>query len=145
MKTKCLCLLSLVALGLPLGVHASACNSAFVQQHGRTITVLPTRVDDTANLQCAFDSASSSGPGATVQLVEGTYKIRQIVVTNFVGAFIGAGAKKSVLTNLPNIYVNPSPSFGNTLPSASNPWPVLVSFIDSDFLVSDMGMIITGQ
>src|SRR5271165_3391865 len=145
MKAKYLCLLSLVALGLPLAVHASACNSAFVQQRGRTLTVLPTGVDDTANLQCAFDSASASGPGATVQLVEGTYKIRQIVVTNFVGAFIGAGAKKSLLTNLPNIYVNPNPSWASALPSASNPYPVLVSFIDSDFLVSDMGMIITGQ
>ena len=107
--------------------------------------MLPTGADDTVNLQCAFDNALALGPGVTVRLVEGTYHTRQIVVNNLKGAFIGAGAQKSVLTNLPNLYVNPSSLMSNTPPSASNPWPLLVTFVGGDFLVSDMGMSITGD
>ena len=107
--------------------------------------MLPTGVDDTANLQCAFDTVVAVGPGAKVQLVEGTYHMRQIVVNNFQGAFIGAGAQKSVLTNLPNLYVNPAFVAIIGPPSASDPWPVLVTFVGGDFVVSDMGMSITGE
>lgn len=116
---------------------AAPCDASFVVQHGRTITVLPTGVDDTANLQCAFDNA------VAVQLEKGTYQIRQIVVQDFKGTFTGAGAQQSVLTNLPNLYVTPVNFYYNP-PSASNPWPSLVSFVGGDFLVSDMGMKVTG-
>jgi hypothetical protein len=149
MLNKCVCFVYLAAFGMALGFGASAvggqCNPAFVQQHGQTITVLPTGVDDTANLQCAFDNAVAAGPGVTVQLVAGTYHTRQIVVNNFQGVFIGAGAQKSVLTNLPNLYVNPAFTAIIGPPSASNPWPVLVTFVGGDFVVSDMGTSITGN
>ena len=60
----------------------------------------------TANLQSAFDRAVAEGrgcncPTAGVELQHS----RQIVAHNFKGAFIGAGAEKSVLTNLPNLVV----------------------------------------
>jgi hypothetical protein len=100
----------LAAMGMAVGfcplASGAPCSAGIVVQHGQTFTVLPTGVDDTANLQCAFDSAVAKGPGA-VQLEEGTYHIRQIVVNNFKGSFTGAGAQRSVLTNLPNLYVTP--------------------------------------
>ncbi len=140
-------LVCLAALGMALGFCSSSsatpCNATFVVQHGRRITVLPTGADDTANLQCAFDNAVASGPGATVRLEEGNYYTRQIVVNNFEGIFTGAGAERSVLTNLPNLYVTPVNMYFNP-PSADNPWPVLVSFVGGNFWVSDMGIHITG-
>jgi len=120
---------------------AAPCNAAFVVQHSRTIAVFPTGVDDTANLQCAFDNAVAAG--TAVQLEKGVYFTRQIVVNNFRGTFTGAGAQESILTNLPNLYVTPV----NVIyapPSAANPWPSLVSFADGDFLVADIGIKITG-
>jgi hypothetical protein len=148
-----LCFVYLAAFGITLGFHASALagpsDTNFVQQHGRTITVLPTGVDDTANLQSAFDSAVATGPGVKIQLVAGTYHTRQIAVNNFRGTFTGAGADKSVLTNLPNLVVKVKPpsDYFNTLPTpatGANPWPTLVAFVDGDFVVSDMGMNIAG-
>jgi hypothetical protein len=121
---------------------AAPWNASFVVQHGRAITVLPTGVDDTANIQCAFDSAVAAGVGA-VQLEKGTYHIRQIVVNNFKGTFTGAGAQQTVLTNLPNLYVTLMNVYYQA-PSTTNPWPNLFSFVGGDFLVSDMAMRITG-
>jgi hypothetical protein len=131
-----------MALGLCASAVGGQGNPTFVKQDGRTITVLPTGADDTANLQCAFDNAAALGPGVTVRLVEGTYHTQQIVANNFKGAFVGAGADKSVLTNLPNLFV--TPGHISALPSATNLWPSLVSFVGGDFSVSDLGMHITG-
>lgn len=137
----------LAALGIVLGfcssISAAPCNAAFVVQHARMITVLPTGLDDTEDLQCAFDSAVTAGPGVTVRLEEGTYYTRQIVVNDFEGTFIGEGAERSVLTNLPNLYVTPVNFYFNP-PSADNPWPTLVAFVGADFLVSDLEVRITG-
>jgi hypothetical protein len=138
-----------MTLGLRPSALAAPPAPNFVQQHGRTITVLPTGVDDTANLQSAFDNAVALGPGVKVQLVAGTYHIRQIAVKNFRGSFAGAGADKSVLTNLPNLVVKVQPpnDYFSTLPTpatGANPWPSLVAFVDGNFVVSDMGMDITG-
>ena len=146
-KPQTMSLACLATLGMALGffptASAAPCNQTFVVQHGRLVTVLPTGVDDTGNLQCAFDSAVAAGPGGTVQLERGTYHTRQIVVNNFKGTFTGAGAQQSVLTNLPNLYVTPMNSYFEP-PSASNPWRSLVSFVGGDFLVADMGIKITG-
>jgi hypothetical protein len=109
--------------------------------------VLPTGVDDTANLQSAFDTAVALGPGVTVQLVAGTYHTRQIAVNNFRGSFAAAGADSTVLTNLPNLVVKQPSDSLNTLPTpatGANPWPTLVAFADGNFVVSDMGMNIAG-
>jgi hypothetical protein len=151
MRSRNLCFVYLAALGMTLGLPASALAAPFapnfVQQHDRTITVLPTGVDDTANLQSAFDNAVAAGPGVKVQLVAGIYHTREIAVNNFRGTFTGAGAEKSVLTNLPNLVVKQPSDYFNTLPTPStgaNPWPTLVAFVDGDFVVSDMGMNITG-
>jgi len=130
-------------LGLCRSASAAPCNPTFVVQRGEIITVLPTGVDDTENLQCAFNSAMTAGEGKSIRLEEGTYYTRQIVVNNFEGTFTGVGEDRSVLTNLPNLYVTPVNFYFNP-PSADNPWPSLVAFVGGSFLVSDLGVHITG-
>ena len=46
------------------------------------------------------------------------------------------------MTNLLNLYV--TPNFYYQPPSATNPWSSLVTFVGGDYLVSDMGIQITG-
>ncbi len=142
MSLSCLGALAM-ALGFCSSIWAAPCNTTFVVHQGSIITVLPTGVDDTENLQCAFNDAVATGQGTSVHLEEGTYYTRQIVVNNFAGTFTGAGADRSVLTNLPNLYVTPVNMYFNP-PSADNPWPSLFAFVGGDFLVSDLGIRITG-
>ena len=83
---------------------ASGCDPNYVSQDGNVFTVSPTGVDDTANIQCAFDEAVPAGPGSTVQLEEGTFYLsRDIVVLNFDGSFKGAGKGVSIVQNLDDV------------------------------------------
>jgi hypothetical protein len=64
----------LTALALavfPASAPAQDCG-AYVTANGSVFTVEPNGVDDTDNLQCAFDAAVAAGPGSVVELVEGT-------------------------------------------------------------------------
>ena len=55
-------------------------------------------IDDTANLQTAFDMAAAAGPGSTVRLTKGTfYLCEPIVAVNFDGTFKGAGMDKTLI------------------------------------------------
>jgi hypothetical protein len=120
------------------------CDSAFVTQSGSVITVKPTGVDDTANIQCAFDVAVASGPGVDVRLKSGTFHTAQIVVNDFQGEFAGDGAKNTVIVNLPNLYVTPVDMYLNA-PSADNPWPSLFAFVNGDFAIADLAIHIGGD
>ena len=120
------------------------CDPAYVTQAGNVFTVQPNGTDDTANLQCAFDAAVAYGAGAKVQLGTGTFHTAQIVVNDFQGTFTGAGMQKSVIVNLPNLYVTPEDMYFNP-PSAANPWPSLFAFVDGDFIVSDLTIHISGD
>jgi len=151
MKTKFfLTVFILVALVIPFvsstgRVSAdSACDSAYVTQAGTTLKVTPTGVDDTANLQCAFDEATAMGTGVKVQLSSGTFHTAQIVVNGFYGRFSGAGMDNSVVMNLPNLYVTPENMYFNA-PSADNPWPSLFAFIGGDYVISDLAIHISGD
>jgi len=64
--------------------------------------VEPTGVDDTANLQAAFDAAVAAGPGSVVELAEGNFYLSKgIVVEDFGGTFRGQGSDKSVIHLVP--------------------------------------------
>ena len=91
----------------------SVCDPAYVTQTGATFRIKPTGVDDTANLQCAFDEAVTEGAGAKVQLESGTFHTAQIVVDGFYGQFSGEGMEKSMVINLPNLYVTPENMYFN--------------------------------
>lgn len=145
-----------------LGHEALAldCDITYVSQSGKTFTVMPTGGDDTANIQCAFDEAVAAGPGATVELTEGTFHTAQIVVKDFAGQFLGASKNKTVVQNLDvPLEVDASDlSFFIEEPSADNKWPTIFAFIDHvdpvqdpqkdavlDVMVSDMTIRAVGE
>jgi hypothetical protein len=144
--TTCMALVFALSFvgGAGAATAASDCDPAFVTQQGGLFTVLPTGTDDTANLQCAFDAAVDAGPGAEVRLPPGAYHTAQIVVNEFRGSFSGAGADKTAVFNLPNLYVTPA-DFNVNPPSAGNPWPILFSFVGGDFSISGLAFRITGD
>ena len=140
----------LVAFGLSAGSVASAegrgtacgCGPKVVAERG-ALVVLPTGRDDTRNLQCAIDRAGRLGI-RKVRLVKGTYYTGQIVARNFVGHLFGAGAENTVVRNLQEpLYVTPE-NFYFEAPSADNPWPSLLAFVDGRFRVSDLTIRIVG-
>ena len=151
MKTK---LFTTVALALALmytlawtagAVSAEpACDPDYVRLSGNVINVQPTGVDDTANLQCAFDMAVAYGAGAHVKLAGGTFYTGQIVVNDFQGAFTGAGMEKTMIFNLPNLNVTLE-DFYYAPPSAENPWPVLLNFVGGDLNISDIAIYVVGD
>jgi hypothetical protein len=120
------------------------CDPEYVRQQGSTFIVLPTGTDDTANLQCAFDAAVEEGPGAGVRLLAGDYYTGQIVVHDFYGSFSGAGARRTAVFNLPNLYVTPVDHYLNP-PSADNPWPMLFIFVGGEISISRMALRIVGE
>lgn len=119
------------------------CDPEYVAISGSKVIVKPTGVADTENLQCAIDTAIAYGPGASVNLSAGTFYTAQIVVNGLYGEFSGAGMGKTVITNLPNLYVAPV-EFYLEQPSADNPWADLFTFTDGNFVISDLAIKITG-
>ena len=151
MKTKFLlvvflmvALVSGLTLATGVALADSPCDPANVTQSGDVITVTPTDVDDTSNIQCAFDTAVGAGPGVDVRLSSGTFHTAQIVVNDFRGKFYGAGSKYTTVINLPNLYVTPENFYFNP-PSTDNPWPSLFAFVGGDFVVSDLAIHISGD
>ena len=84
---------------------ATGCDPDYVTQAGEVVTVQPTGVNDTVNIQCAFDTAVTNG--LNVHLTAGTFNTAQIVVTGFEGEFTGNGKYSTRIVNLPNLYVTP--------------------------------------
>jgi len=93
-------------------------------------TVEPNGIDDTDNLNDAFANAVAVGPGAVVQLVEGTYYINFVEVREFKGRFTGAGKGKTVVTNIE--------SLDNASLYAQNLNAVLLRFVGGDICMMDM-------
>jgi hypothetical protein len=118
---------------------------ARVARNGHVLLVSPSGGEDTAALQCAIDSAGALGPGAVVQLGDGTFRTGQIVARAFHGTLRGSGSDRTVITNPDRqLFVTPDNWFSLD-PSASNPWPALFSFIDGDFTVSDLAIHVSGD
>ena len=128
-------------LGTAAAQPANPCDPQFVARTGNIIRVRPTGVDDTANIQCAFDWAIARKPGMTLRLLPGTFHTAQIYVNDFHGTFRGSGADKTLIVNLPNLYVTPVNGAFN-LPSADNPLAILFSFINGRFEIADLAIYI---
>ena len=149
MNTKVKLLFCLLALLFATGAisHVAAegvsgCDPAYVMQDGDVMIVQPTGVDDTVNIQCAFDTAVSNH--LNVHFTSGTFYTAQIVVEGFIGEFTGNGKYATRIENLPNLYVTPEDVILEP-PSADNPWPTLFAFIDGDFRIADLGVSIVGD
>lgn len=141
--TVCATLILIIPLtfGTKAALASSACAPAFVNKVGDVIRVSPTGVDDTENLQCAFDEATA---GTTIHLMPGTFHTAQIIVHDFHGRFTGSGEARTIITNLPELVVTPVGYFLQP-PSPDNPWPTLFAFINSDFSLSDLAIHISGE
>lgn len=138
-----------LALLTMLGAAAAAanvpfpCDPAYVTKSGRFIRVAPNGVDDTANIQCAFDAATAAGPGLTIRLTPGTFHTAQILVVGFQGAFRGSGIQATEILNLPDVYV--IPDIAAIPPSPDHPWPDLFIFLDSDVSISNLAIRVLGE
>ncbi|MEE9219449.1 MAG: hypothetical protein V3U98_10335, partial [Acidobacteriota bacterium] len=102
-----------------------------------TITVSPNGVDDTVEIQAAFDACVASGPDCTVQLAAGTFKTSLIEVEGFDGFFKGAGKGWTIVTNVPRLPCQGLIQNGS--------WPSLFKFRGGNINVSDLSFHITGQ
>ena len=143
---RILVLLTALALTGALAAPAAALAAPGNVYLGHTVFVAPPGGgDDTANIQAALDWCSTHGPGCTVQLQRGTYKIQQLVGTGFSGTFRGMGMGVTTLSALPGLTVNAPDLAGPTcLPTGvkdgSCLWPVVLSFVDGRFEVSDLSL-----
>jgi hypothetical protein len=108
---------------------------------GNIIRVKPTGVDDTANIQCAFDWAIARGPGMTIRLQPGTFHTAQIYAYDFIGIFRGSGKNHTTVVNLPELYVNPD--IGR--PSPDNPQPYLFVMFGGDYTFANMSIQAVGE
>ncbi len=79
-------------------VPNEGCDEAYVQQDNNALVlnVAPTGIDDTANIQCALDTAVDTGI-PTVRLDSGTYYISKLMVENFKGSFEGKTKTTTIL------------------------------------------------
>ena len=69
----------------------------------QTFVVQPTGIDDTANLQAAFDAATAVGSGSVVELAAGDFYLSEpILIDDFSGTFRGQGSSTSVIHMKPN-------------------------------------------
>jgi parallel beta-helix repeat protein len=89
-------------------------------------------------IQTALNACVAYGPGCTVQLAAGTYLTQQLLTKNFHGTFKGRGMDVTIIQALPNLLVNQQHPVWKYLPSASNPYPMLILFFGGDITVSDM-------
>jgi hypothetical protein len=101
------------------------------------MNLVPTHVDDTAQIQTALDNpACKSAPGCSIRLAAGTYHVDQIGGFGYFGEFRGAGKGKTVLLAKPNLdfsSFNPA-----NPPSKTNRYPFLVYFLDGEIRISDL-------
>jgi hypothetical protein len=136
-------LVAVLSLVAPAVASACECDSPHLRHHGAVIKVFPTHRDDTANLRCALRVAERE-PGHTIELAAGQFWTRQLWAAGFVGTLKGQGADKTVLSNRGPLHVSTAEDVILNPPSASNPWPSFLTFVDGDFTVSDLGIRMKG-
>lgn len=156
---------TLAALALAFGLaggawaHQSPQCGSNVSRQGKVITVKPTGISDTKNLQCAIDLAVKAGRGSVVELAGPTgrpFYTAQLVAKNLKGTIRGEGMKRTIIQNLPDLCVTPvdyfsapptpppSPASGSC-PAGKNPWPILLTVDGGDVVVSDLAIQIVGD
>jgi len=138
-------LLTIAIITLLYSATANAtCNSRYVRWSHKTITVLPTGSDDTANLQCAFDLGATI-PGVTLQLSKGTFITGRLVVDGFNGTVRGMGMNVTTIRNPDTpLYVTPGDFY---MVPPNSPYfapPYLLVFLGGDYNVTDLGLSIVG-
>jgi hypothetical protein len=132
-------MLALLVVGLLAASLAAP--AAAVAKPGSAVRVVPpaNSPDDTAAIQAALDWCVTQGPGCTVQLQAGTYRISQLVTYNFRGTFRGAGKDRTIVEALPNLHVDTAEA--TCKPNLTDcRWPSLIIFVDGDIQVTDLAV-----
>src|SRR5690348_920787 len=144
MQLKTILNVTVVVVLLGTGIARASCDGAYVHQNGRTITVLPTNTDDTANLQCAFNLGLHM-PGVVLQLSKGTYTTGRIVVDGFMGTVRGKGMNSTIIRN-PDFPIFVTPNDFYQVPPQSDAFapPYLIVFLGGDYTVTDLTVSILG-
>jgi hypothetical protein len=117
---------------------AIECDDQYVKVHHHQITVLPTGVDDTENLQCALDLGASMR-WAKVQLIAGDYFTSFLDVEGFHGRFSGAGRLQTTVLTLPD-GLDCVARFQEI-----ETYPHLLTFIASKVTLSDLTFAVGGE
>ncbi len=125
----------------PNGEETKTLADLNAKKAGQVITIYPSGGDDTNNLYQAFEDAKASGPGVTVQLVEGEYHIglyngHFMEIKDFEGYFKGAGKDKTIIKS----------AFENVpcdeIMLTDNVLPALFNFIRGEIYISNMSFIV---
>jgi hypothetical protein len=126
-----------------LSMGTAAASLFLIQPAGAHTTYLPAvegSPDDTARIEQALDACNSPARRCTVRLGPGTFRIGLLVVEDFHGAFLGAGAGQTVIEALPRIRA----TFTLFEPqSKTNRMPNLITFMSGSFTVADMSIRVT--
>lgn len=129
-------ILATALLGWPVLAHSETFDAA-----------PPGGVDDTATLRAAFERCTPGDAACEVRLAPGTYRTGFVIVRGFHGAVRGAGMDATVIEALPGLAAGTCnvPPLGvySCPPTAENPWPDLLLFLDSDVTMSDLGVRVT--
>jgi hypothetical protein len=120
-------LLKLLGIPTMTGLVMAILVPTSVLAGGFMVSVPPPTGDDTAILQGALNACVAHGPGCTVELGSGTYMTKQLLVNNFSGTIVGHGQTGTVVQALPGYIVGSGPVL-NSPPSATNPYPFIMSF-----------------
>lgn len=135
-----LALVASVLLVVPVAGAQSGpdCDPDYVKVRDGKIKVLPTGSDDTANLQCALNLATTM-PWAKVVLVADDYYTSFLEVEGFTGVVKGQGMGKTMLFTLPEgLDCNARLDEGADV-------PVLLEFAAGDVTVRDLTIAIGGD
>ena len=137
-----------IAVVFPIGLSAQGdvCDTNYVQHSEMVLTVLPNGVDDTVNLQCAFNYGATLGAGVEVRLIPGTYRTAQLIINGLNGVIRGAGQGRTIIQNrATQLPVLKPYDFYNELPSAQNPVPALITVLGKDVAMSDFSLRVMGM
>ena len=128
--------LVLLTIMLCMNVTGVSANSGEkVIADGNVFTVYPNGADDTANIQQAFDLAKAVGPGSTVQLAAGHFRMGFVEVWDFEGYFKGAGQGVTVIDTFENMECQALID--------NNQFPALFTFMRGYPRISDLSFQIT--
>jgi hypothetical protein len=121
-------------------LHAGCQN---VTVAGSLISVTPTGVDDTANVQCALDLAQKRR-GVGVQLARGTFYVRPVFADGLRGEIAGAGMDATLVRNPKEPFPVPPDFIFTQDPGRTFPWPYLLTVTGGTVKIRDLTLAAVG-
>ena len=95
------------------------------------ISVTPSGVDDTAPLQAALDACSAVTVPCRIELSAGIFHTDVLLVRDFRGALVGAGAGMTTIRPLQGIPLRSTAVVFQAPPTIADPYPILLHFAGS--------------